>query len=409
MAEQERHLLVCSDDPAADWQRLQGLLASGDVVGVGCQEEAASLQAALRPGWCHTATTSSRLTDGCQAPLLPEIEAAALVIGSGGSRGRRRWCLQSLNHLQCAAQALAAWPAATSLRGLASPLPLHHLSGLMPPLRSQALGQPQGFLRREQWRQPEQLPSLPDWGLSLVPTQLQRLLAVEAGVRWLQQLGCIWVGGGPLGEPLAHRARQVGLRLAPCYGATETGAMVAALDPADFLAGATGCGWPLPHAQLRSNANGQRLEVRCGSLARGFMVAGELQPLPLHRGWWSSGDRARLATAGWQVLGRVDGAINSGGETVFPETIEAGLSGLRNLEAILIVGVPDDAWGQRLVGLYRGSITTTALQQAVAQRPARERPRQWIHCPLLATNHQGKWERHRWSHWLMSAGRTSGA
>lgn len=410
MAEQERHLLVCGDDPAADWQQLQTLLRSGSVVGVCGQEDAASLQAALQPGWCHTTTTlhvvSQRLPDGCVEPLLPDTDPpTAVVLGSGGSSGRRRWCLQPLKRLRCAAEALAEWPPAAGLGGLAGALPLHHVSGLMPLLRSETLGCAHGFLRRQQWREPERLPPLPGWGCSLVPTQLKRLLATAAGVAWLQQLGCIWVGGAALAAPLAHRAREAGVRLAPCYGATETGAMVTALAPDDFLAGAAGCGWPLAHARLRNHREDQQLEVRCDSLAAGFMVAGTLQPLPLRGGWWRSGDRAVPTAAGWQVLGRVDGAVNSGGETVFPEAIEARLAGLPNLEAVLILGVPDDTWGQRLVGLYRGRVATAALEQAMARRPPWERPRQWIHCPSLAPNHQGKWERERWRRWLETAQR----
>ena len=64
-----------------------------------------------------------------------------------------------------------------------------------------------------------------------------------------------------------------------------------------------------------------------------------------------------------------------------------------------MVGVEDAHWGQRLVALYRGTVPVAALKQAVSRRPPAERPKQWFHCPQLAPNPQGKWERHRWQAW----------
>ena len=115
--------------------------------------------------------------------------------------------------------------------------------------------------------------SLPAWGtkpvlLSLVPTQLARLLAHPDGVAFLQQLQLIWIGGAALPTPLADQARALQLPLVPCYGSTETAAMVAALPPDRFLAGEPGCGDPLVDVELRLAADGA-LEVRTDRLALG--------------------------------------------------------------------------------------------------------------------------------------------
>ena len=412
MPVQERHLLICGPEPAADWQCLQNLLASESVVGLCRPEEEAMLQAALRPGWRHQGLRAERLCHGDTHPILPGESGAAVVVGSGGSQGQRRWCFQPLNHLQRAARALVGWPAEVpgsggrtfplSLAGLANPLPLHHISGLMPPLRSQVLGIPHRFLPRCQWRDRKQRPPLQGWGLFLVPTQLQWLMGQAGGVDWLQQPSCCWVGGAPLAPALRQQARRAGLNLSPCYGSTETGAMVTALEPHQFLAGVESCGLPLSHVTLRTapaHDSPGVLEIRTPVLTPGFLVHGRLLPLPLENGWWRTTDRVRLGRHGLQVLGRLDGAINSGGETVFPETIEAELVGLDGLEAVLVVGVEDVHWGQRLVGLYRGTVSVAMLKTAVARRPPAERPKQWLHCPRLTPNAQGKWERRRWQVW----------
>ncbi len=414
MAVQERHLLICGPEPAADWQCLHTLLASAAVVGLCRPEEEAMLRAALRPGWRHQGGRAERLSHGDTRPLLSTgaKPAAAVVVGSGGSGGKRRWCLQPLDHLQRAARALVGWPAEMcgsghkilplALAGLANPLPLHHVSGLMPALRSQALDIPHRFLSRRQWRDRTQRPSLRDWGLVLVPSQLQWLMGETGGVDWLRQLSCCWVGGARLPPALRQQARCSGLNLSPCYGSTETSAMVTALAPRQFLAGAEGYGLPLPHVALRSvpvPGSPGVLEIRTPVLTPGFLVEGCLLPLPLENGWWRTTDSARLEPHGLQVLGRMDGAINSGGETVFPEEIEACLVGLDGLKAVLVVGVEDVHWGQRLVALYRGTVPVAVLEKAVSGRPPAERPKQWLHCPPLAPNAQGKWERRRWRSW----------
>lgn len=351
-----------------------------------------------------------------------------VVLGSGGSSGGRRWCLQPRAHLQDSALATGEWLEQLGLDPAAclhfNPLPLHHVSGLLPWLRAQSWGAGHQRLEPAWMRDPALLaaavpvdPGRPAL-LSLVPTQLQRLMAAPEGVAWLQQLAVIWVGGAPLPSWLAARSRQAGLRLAPCYGATETAAMVCALSPKRFLAAAAGCGAPLADVELRIDAEEGAVEVRSGRLSPGWLANGQLQPLPRSvDGWWRSGDAGRLVPAGLELLGRLDGAIHSGGETVFPEQLEARLLALAQaagfpLRALLLLPVPDRDWGQRLVALVRPAGPSTgaeaeewtALQRLLRQlcepwAPA-ERPTRWLRCPELAPTALGKWERGRWRDWM---------
>ena len=245
-----------------------------------------------------------------------------------------------------------------------------------------------------------------------MPTQLQRLLEQPAGRRWLERFSVIWVGGAALPAELARRCRQLGLPLSPCYGSTEAGAMVAALAPSQFLDGVEGCGQPLAHARLRLAADGA-LQIQAGSLALGVCCAGTLQPLPLAQGWWSSGDRAVLSSAGLQLQGRLDGAINSGGETVFPEQVEQRFLALcRRLELpveeLLLLPEPDPLWGERLVALVRlpmgvdAARVMEALARQALELPVSQRPWRWLLCQHLHRTALGKWERARWCQWLAS-------
>ncbi len=411
MTTPEPLLLALAGEPAPWAAALEAAWGQGRIVALAGPGEQERLAEALRQ-------------HGVVAALGRALAAGqpAVLLGSGGSAGERRWCLQPLRHLQASAAASSRWLAALGLDPAAclhlDPLPLHHVSGLLPLLRARHSGALLQWLAPALLRQPAALlaavPLPPDRPavLSLVPTQLARLLAEPAGVAWLRRCAVIWVGGAALPVALAEQARAEGLPLAPCYGATETAAMVCALPPQRFLAGEQGCGPPLDDVALRLAVDDGAVELRSARLALGWLEHGGLRPLPLTAdGWWRSGDAGRLGAAGLELLGRLDGAISSGGETVFPEQLEARLreqaraQGLP-LEAVLLLGVDEALWGQRLVALVRAhsgadaAALIDALQQLVAAWPAAERPRTWWPCPELVPSEAGKWQRGRWREWL---------
>jgi O-succinylbenzoic acid--CoA ligase len=119
-----------------------------------------------------------------------------------------------------------------------------------------------------------------------------------------------------------------------------------------------------------------------------------------------------------EIFGRLDGAIQSGGETVFPEQLEQRLRALAQtegwpLQELLLLPVAEPGWGERLTALVRpaenangqpanGEALITMLQAAVAAWPPPERPRQWLLCESLAPSPQGKWQRSQWQRWLQS-------
>ena len=238
-----------------------------------------------------------------RSPVPEEIlpSGPGLLLSGGGSSGRRRLCLQPVAHFDQSAKATAVWLAGIGIAAaevqLFNPLPFHHVSGLMPWWRSRRWG------ATHVWLLPTLMRDIPalmrycerqeDWGgrpavLSLVPTQLMRLMADPIGITWLQHFAVIWVGGAALSSALADQARRHGLCLAPCYGATETAAMLTALSPQRFLEGEVGCGDALVDVQLRLDADGALL-VKTPRLAVGCWQAEGSEPLvPLagSSGWW---------------------------------------------------------------------------------------------------------------------------
>lgn len=365
---------------------------------------------------------------GPSQPMVPESllpEGDGVLVASGGSSGGRQICLQPWNHLDQSAAAAASWLEGIGLDPsetlLLNPLPLHHVSGLMPLWRSRCWGARHLQLSPSLMKSPADLlqvcEALPDWGrapgvVSLVPTQLHRLMAAPAGLAWLQACAVIWVGGAALPESLADQARSHGLRLAPSYGATETAAMVAVQTPEQFLAGESGCGRALNDVELRLDGD-QALLVRTPRLSIGRWSSDDplrLQSLTDGEGWWRSGDAASL-TPELTVLGRLDGALHSGGETVFPEQLEARLqqslaSQQLPFVPVLMLAKPDPEWGECLVALVGSSdpALIASLQQLTISWFSAERPKRWLRCPELSRNAIGKWERERWRQWLWREG-----
>ena len=369
-----------------------------------------------------------------QTPIPPDLLPGGdgLMMSSAGSSGGRQVCLQPWCHLDRSAQATAAWLEEIGLDPadllILNPLPLHHVSGLMPWWRSRCWGARYQVLSSLLMKRPVELlqfcEALDEWDfgstvVSLVPTQLQRLLAHRAGVVWLQSCAVVWVGGSALPETVAELARRHGVRLAPCYGATETAAMVAAQQPEQFLAGRSGCGSPLADVELRLDDDGA-LMVRTARLAVARWSEqrpNQLQDVSDQDGWWRSGDVASL-TQELRIQGRLDGAIQSGGETVFPEQLEARLMRWVDehqiaVESVLLLGELDPEWGERLVALVRPRPAQTsrhdqllkALGDGCHAWSAAERPRRWIICSDLAAGPLGKWQRGRWRAWLSDEGK----
>jgi 2-furoate---CoA ligase len=64
-------------------------------------------------------------------------------------------------------------------------------------------------------------------------------------------------------------------------------------------------------------------------------------------GWYFTGDLAVADDDGdlW-VAGRTDDMINSGGENIYPDEIEAALARCPAISDVVVAGLPDDRWGQ---------------------------------------------------------------
>lgn len=266
-----------------------------------------------------------------------------LLLPTGGSSGRMKLARHGARTIGAAVAGFAAHFGVRRVNVIGL-LPLYHVGGFMAWMRAVMTG---GEFLPWDWRRlaAGARPPVPDgeWFLSLVPTQLQRLLEDAAAVEWLRRFRAVFIGGGPSWAELMERGAEARLPLAFSYGMTETAAMVAALRPEEFLAGRRNSGRALPHARLAVADDGV-ITVESASLFLGY------HPGAREAGPWRTEDLGTIDADGFlTVAGRRDGLIISGGKKIDPGEVEAALRATGFFADVAVIGWPDEAWGERVV------------------------------------------------------------
>ncbi len=332
-----------------------------------------------------------------------------LCIATGGSSGAMKLARHDERTLGAAVAGFCAHFGVTRVDAVGV-LPPWHVSGLMAWARCAWTG---GVYEALDWKALEAgaLSQRAREGgfLSLVPTQLARMLGKADTERWLRSFAAVFVGGGPAGADLLARARAAQVPVALSYGMTETAAMVAAQRTGSFFSGDDSSGEVMPQARLRLDDEGL-IWVAGESLFRGYWpetrIAGE----------WRTDDLGELAAGGGlRVLGRADALFISGGEKVNPAEVEAVLREVAGLVLadVVVVGVPHAEWGCETVALYPEKADGAdwdleAVRAELARRlAAAKRPKRYVAVPEAEwpRNAQGKVNRSALADLASRAGR----
>lgn len=324
-----------------------------------------------------------------RGPRATDRGRGYLMIPTGGTSGQVRLARHDAATIAAAVKGFTRHFALPQVNAVGV-LPLYHVSGFMAWMRCALTG---GEYQSLDWKSLEggahpRLPAKAEgWTLSLVPTQLERLLRHEQAVEWLRQFRIIFLGGAPAWPALLDRAAAQRLPLSTGYGMTETAAMVSALRPDEFLAGVRSNGAVLPHARVRLDAEGA-IFVGGDSLFRGYYpeTRGPEEFATQDGGWLD--ERGHL-----HVSGRRDAVIITGGEKVSPAEVEAVLRGTGELADVVVLGRPDAEWGEAVVAAYPAepapnlARVTAALGALLS--PAK-RPKRLVPLATWPVNAQGK-------------------
>ena len=274
-------------------------------------------------------------------------EGTAVVIATSGSSGIPKRVVLSAAALRASAAATAArigsgqWMLALPAAYIAGVQVLGRslLAGIDPvPLEGRFT--PDAFVRAT-----ATLRDGVDRFTSFVPAQLATLLdAADEQPRVRAALAsyrAILVGGQALPERLRVRADAAGARIVRTYGSSET---------------AGGCvydGRPLDGVGL-AEVEGE-VRISGPMLADGYLGDDERTAQVFVPGsdgvrWYRTGDAGTITPAGrLAVTGRIDNVIVSGGINVSLDRVERVVRGIPGLEQAVVVGVPDERWGEASV------------------------------------------------------------
>jgi len=281
----------------------------------------------------------------------------AVILFTSGTTG-------SPQGVRLTARNLRASAVASALRLGVSPddrwldcLPVHHMGGLAPVVRTAVYGTTLVVQRSFEVEETAQVLDDQDiTGVSLVPTQLRRLLDADAP---LSALSTVLVGGAPTPESLVERALAADVPIHPSYGLTEAASQVATARPVQLRQHPGTVGHPLYGLEVtvvdgsEPVGPGERgeLVVSGPAVTPGYLDA---ETTEAAFGEWGlhTGDVGVRDEAGrlW-VLGRRDDLVLTGGELVAPREVVETLRTHPAVADAAVVGLDDPEWGERIAAL----------------------------------------------------------
>lgn len=335
-------------------------------------ERAAELVAAI-PGLTSLDLEADLLTRGASAPDIALSRAEAgdpiLAMYTSGTTG----VLKAAVHTQATFAAIAR----NILLNLVDPRPgdvmLHaasliHASGtfVLPYwLRGGAAAVLPGFVPADYLAAVERYRPT---ALNLVPTMIGMLLEhPDAAACDFSGVRDIFYGASPMPRPVLQRALDLwGPKLSQYYGQTEAPLCIAVLDKAAHAGdGApdrwSACGRPTLDCEVRlldeagrevAPGEAGEIAVRAPFAMAGYHDAPELNAETRAAGGFTrTRDIGRIDAAGYlHLIDRASDMIVTGGYNVYPREVEDVLAGHAAVVEAVVVGLPDDKWGEAVTG-----------------------------------------------------------
>ena len=308
--------------------------------------------------------------NSCISNRLSPIKSGnpGVIINSSGSINMPKHCYHSIANLNQSAKYCGKWLEEQDFDLsniiIFNTLPLSHISGFMPLWRSKIwdceyINISPKIIKESKYLLEQTLKikgkSRKILITSLVPTQLYRLLLNKDGINWLNLFDLIWVGGASVSKNILKKCIKEKINLSPCYGATETAAMISSLKPREFLNSNLNDGEIFKDINVRINEK-NLIEIKTERIGKEVSQSSEIKDFKNIDGWWESGDIGKKFIKNNKeyliVYGRVDNTINSGGEIVFLDLIKKRILDFITNEDLPVENfkfekINDLIWGQR--------------------------------------------------------------
>ncbi len=273
--------------------------------------------------------------------LLRDWEAAPdpdpLVVTTSGSTGAAKQVVLSRRAMRASADATHARLGGAGQWLLA--LPPTYVAGLQVLFRSLRAGvDPVPAEDRPLITVLDTMPG-PRRYVSLVPTQLVRVLADPAETAALSRFDAVLVGGGPLLRRTRRQAEGAGVRIVQTYGMSET------------CGGCVYDGLPLDGVAVKVDGDGE-VWLSGPVLFDGYLDDPARTAAVLADGWLRTDDHGTLDDDGrLALLGRRDDVVISGGVKVPAGAVQQMLLEHPSVRDAAVVGLPDPEWGERVVAV----------------------------------------------------------
>lgn len=158
------------------------------------------------------------------------------------------------------------------------------------------------------------------------------------------------------------------------YGLTEASPRVTYLPPALFVESPESCGFPIKNVQVRiidddgletcPGGIGE-LYVKGDNIMAGYYKNSDATARVLNDGWLKTGDMAYKDSKGLiYIKGRRDDMIIHAGMNVYPQEIESVVSEYPGIVGVLVQGVDDSRYGQKIVMYVSGD--NLSIQDIIA-------------------------------------------
>jgi O-succinylbenzoic acid--CoA ligase len=270
---------------------------------------------------------------GCGRGPAGTAPGTAVVIVTSGSTGRPKGVELSAAALRHSARASLDRIGADRGERWLCCLPVSHVAGIQVLVRSLLAGADPVISDRVD---PGVVASCGAAHVSLVPTQLRRLLAAGTDLRAFRT---ILLGGAAAPARLLEEARQAGGRVITTYGMSET------------CGGCVYDGMPLDGVRVAAGPGGL-IRIAGPVLFSGYRLAPARTAAAMRDGWFSTSDVGSVSAAGRvSIRGRADDVINTGGEKVIGAEVAAALETCAAVREAAVVGRPDEEWGERVTAV----------------------------------------------------------
>ncbi len=280
-----------------------------------------------------------KTSDAITYKIEPEQEL--LIISSSGSSGEPKAILLSAKALYYSALGTNQFYQINSSDRWPLTLPLNHIGGIMIIVRAILANATiidfdstidfKIFMKR-----------FSPTTLSLVPTQLIRIISDHENIKQIKKCKRILLGGAKTPRWAIERAINHQIPISITYGSSEMCSQISATVPLENQTNLDSSGIILPYRSVSISSNG-KIIVSGDTLFSGIIQNGKLEKVKTP---FITNDIGRIKDNELFITGRADDVSICGGENISPLEIENEIVAIAGVNDAKVIFIPDKVFGE---------------------------------------------------------------